>query len=174
MIAAQYSFTLPATFPISDIETRVRNLGHKLDSFPGLGFKAYLLSTQQAGSKINRYAPFYLWKSETGLVNFLKSDGFRGLEDSFGRPQVIQTLPLTVYTSDQIKQATFAVRDSIPVYPDNTLSDLFEQEDTQGSLQKQDTNCVAYVASLGKVRMSLMSFSLIRETAYQGESEQEC
>lgn len=91
MYAMQYEITLPADYDMSIIRHRVATRGHLLDTFPGLGLKAYLIRERGVnGSLINQYAPFYLWTSIAGMKRFLwgSNAGFAGIVDSFGRPMV--------------------------------------------------------------------------------------
>jgi hypothetical protein len=91
MYAMQYELALPADYEMGIIRDRVAKRGSSTDAFPGLGLKAYLI--QQCGvegSKVNQYAPFYLWTAIAGMSRFLwgENAGFRGLVESFGRPAV--------------------------------------------------------------------------------------
>lgn len=79
MYAMQYEIDLPAGY---DIEHRVATRGHRTDTFPGLGLKAYLV-------RDNQYAPFYLWTDTAGMSQFLwGGGGFDGIVRDFGRPPV--------------------------------------------------------------------------------------
>lgn len=90
MYAMQYEITLPADYDMRIIRDRVATKGHMLDTFPGLGLKAYLIRERGIdGSSVNQYAPFYLWASVDGMNRFLwGGGGFAGLVASFGRPTV--------------------------------------------------------------------------------------
>ncbi|MER5962108.1 DUF4865 family protein [Streptomyces sp. NPDC002057] len=112
MHAMQYEITLPADYDMEIIRRRVATKGHLLDTFPGLGLKAYLIrergdglsespssvagalpvagsaSSVAASSPVNQYAPFYLWATPEGMNSFLWGPGFQGIVDDFGRPVV--------------------------------------------------------------------------------------
>ncbi|GAA2748363.1 DUF4865 family protein [Kitasatospora cinereorecta] len=89
MHGMQYEFTLPADYDMGIIRERVAAKGHLLDDFPGLAFKAYLVRERGvAGSPVNQYAPFYLWRTGAGMTEFLRGPGFRTLSADFGRPPV--------------------------------------------------------------------------------------
>src|ERR1700742_1633760 len=90
MYAMQYELTLPADYDMGIIRHRVAARGSSTDAFPGLGLKAYLiLERGVAGSKVNQYAPFYLWSAISGMSRFLWGGvGFNVLVESFGRPTV--------------------------------------------------------------------------------------
>ncbi|MFF1838929.1 DUF4865 family protein [Streptomyces sp. NPDC058231] len=88
MHAMQYEITLPADYDMEIIRTRVATRGHLLDTFPGLGIKAYLMRERGKHSPVNQYAPLYLWTTPAGMNSFLLGPGFQGLVDDFGRPEV--------------------------------------------------------------------------------------
>ncbi|MEU8733762.1 DUF4865 family protein [Streptomyces tendae] len=91
MHAMQYSFTLPADYPMEVIRERVARTGHLLDEWPGLGLKAYLIREREKdGSPVNQYAPFYLWHTVEGMNSFLWGGAFQRPTDDFGRPAVQQ------------------------------------------------------------------------------------
>jgi len=72
MIAMQYEITLPADYDMQIIRDRVGATGHLLDSYPGLGVKAFLIRQRGVdGATSNQYAPFYLWADAAGAASFL-------------------------------------------------------------------------------------------------------
>jgi len=76
MYAMQYEITLPADYDMKIIRNRVEKRGHLLDTFPGLGLKAYLIRERgMDDSPINQYAPFYLWASINGMTR-LRRPGY--------------------------------------------------------------------------------------------------
>ncbi|MEU1532484.1 DUF4865 family protein [Streptomyces fagopyri] len=89
MHATQYELTLPADYDMGIVRARVSWVGHLLDGWEGLGFKAYLIRERGVhGSPVNQYAPFYLWNTVEGMNSFLWGGAFQGLVDDFGRPVV--------------------------------------------------------------------------------------
>ncbi|MFG2630985.1 DUF4865 family protein [Streptomyces sp. NPDC048473] len=88
MHATQYEITLPADYDMGIIRNRVATKGHFLDTFPGLGIKAYLIRERGEHSPVNQYAPFYLWATPEGMNSFLWGPGFQGIVQDFGRPEV--------------------------------------------------------------------------------------
>ncbi|HVV14163.1 DUF4865 family protein [Amycolatopsis sp.] len=90
MYAMQYELTLPADYDTGVIRRRVATRAKFTDDFPGLGLKAYLIRERGvAGSTVNQYAPFYLWRDVAGMGRFLVGGGgFQGIVDDFGRPPV--------------------------------------------------------------------------------------
>ncbi|MEV5342921.1 DUF4865 family protein, partial [Streptomyces sp. NPDC052676] len=78
MHAMQYEITLPADYDMDVVRARVARVGHALDDWEGLGFKAYLTRERGVwGSPVNQYAPFYLWNTVRGMNSFLWGGGFR-------------------------------------------------------------------------------------------------
>ncbi|MDY0810950.1 DUF4865 family protein [Kitasatospora purpeofusca] len=89
MHAMQYEITLPADYDMRTVHRRIATKGSLLDSWPGLGLKAYLVRERgRDGSLVNQYAPFYLWRTPEGMNDFLLGPGFRTLCADFGRPAV--------------------------------------------------------------------------------------
>jgi hypothetical protein len=70
MYAMRYAITLPSDYDMNIIRHRVATRGHLLDTFHGLGLKAYFIRERGVdGSPVNQYAPFYLWASIAGMNN---------------------------------------------------------------------------------------------------------
>ena len=92
MLAMQYEITLPADYDMRIIRERVATTGARLDNYPGLGVKAFLIRERGVdGSTVNQYAPFYLWNDDAGAASVLWSGaGFTAILRDFGRP-VVQT-----------------------------------------------------------------------------------
>jgi len=102
----QYQFVLPADYPMDSIENRIQEKGHLLDGYTGLLYKAYLYSRKEDSnynSKVNSYAPFYIWKDIRAMTHFLQSAAFKTLCDQFGRPRV-QTWLLNTPPLSRIKR----------------------------------------------------------------------
>ncbi|MGD3107049.1 DUF4865 family protein [Streptomyces sp. YGL11-2] len=90
MHAMHYAVTLPADYDMEIIRRRVKTKGPLLDTFEGLGLKAYGIRERGVdGSPVNQYAPFYLWADPDAMNRFLTGDGFRALARDFGRPTVL-------------------------------------------------------------------------------------
>lgn len=90
MDAMQYTIPLPADYDMGIIRERVARNGHRLDAFPGLGLKAYLMRARGGPESVaNDYAPFYLWADTAGMARFLwQREGFGAVVAGFGRPAV--------------------------------------------------------------------------------------
>ena len=88
MHVMQYEIGLPADYDMGVIEHRVATRGSATDDFPHLGLKAYAVRRiGRHGSRVNAYAPFYLWQDPAGLDAFLYGP-FRAIVADFGRPPV--------------------------------------------------------------------------------------
>jgi hypothetical protein len=84
VIVAQYTIKLPADYDMEIIRKRVRDNGARMDGWPSLRLKAFLITEGAA----NRYAPFYLWDDAAGFNDFVYGAGFDGIVTSFGRPPI--------------------------------------------------------------------------------------
>lgn len=171
MIAMQYSFTLPADYDMSIIDRRVAENGGKMDGFPDLGFKAYLIARKgEPGSPENAYAPFYLWKSPQGMEAFLTGPGFKGVTAAFGWPDVDTRLVWQSYLAPDIALATHAIerRTGIPSYSD--LAEL-RQANIRRMEQLIEREALATVAAFDPRTWSLVEFSLWNNPAPAGPGD---
>ena len=112
MLVMQYEITLPADYDMRIIRDRVARTGHLLDSYPGLGLKAFLIRERGVdGSASNQYAPFYLWADAAGAASFLWSGaGFTAILRDFGRPVVQTWVGGTVHQASEPNLPAYAVR----------------------------------------------------------------
>lgn len=87
MFAMQYPIALPSDYDMEILHKRVEAASSMLDDRAGLGFKAYLLRERGvAGSSVNEYAPFYVWRDPAAAADFLlRGGGFQNIIRSFGR-----------------------------------------------------------------------------------------
>jgi hypothetical protein len=92
VIVMNYQLNLPRTHDMQGLRERIPTIGHRFDTMPGLGAKAFLLREQGAnGSTVNQYAPFYLWADDDAAAEFLwGGTDFTGVVNAYGRP-VVQT-----------------------------------------------------------------------------------
>jgi hypothetical protein len=126
MQAMQYRFALPADYPMATIRRRIAERGQRTDGLPGLIFKAYLWAARDdsPGSAENLYAPFYLWRDNTGMNDFLAGPGFAGVTDAFGWPSVDVWSVWQVTLSAQLTTAAFATREQHNIAPHADLAAL--------------------------------------------------
>nr|WP_314095444.1 DUF4865 family protein [uncultured Shinella sp.] len=172
MIAMQYRFTLPADYDMSIIDRRVAENGGKMDGFPDLGFKAYLIARKgEPGSPENAYAPFYLWKRPQGMEAFLTGPGFRGVTAAFGWPDVATWLVWQSHMAADIALATHAIqrRTAIPPYSD--LAEL-RQASADRIVQLVEQKALTTVSAFDPKTWSLVEFSLWKNPAPAEQGDQ--
>jgi heme-degrading monooxygenase HmoA len=125
MIAMQYRFVLPADYDMGIIRERIASRGPALDHLPGLLFKAYLHGTAPE----NSYAPFYLWRDEQAMHDFLNGPAFAGVAKAFGWPSVRTWTPWHAAVGDDIRQARHATLSSEAIAPYSPLAELRAREE---------------------------------------------
>ena len=125
MIVMQYRFTLPADYDMGIIEQRIAQNGARLNGFPGLLFKAYLLARrEEPPCAENRYAPLYVWKNADAMTTFLQSPGFRQLTLDFGWPHIETWLALRTPDIYTVRQASWLAFGRQPIAAHSELSAL--------------------------------------------------
>ncbi|MEU0191017.1 DUF4865 family protein [Streptomyces afghaniensis] len=160
MHAMQYELTLPADYDMGVIRHRVTRLGHLLDDWDGLGFKAYLIRERGLrGSPVSQYAPFYLWNTVDGMNAFLWGGGLQGLSDDFGRPSVRQWTGLA-YEEGGGAQARFAVRRRQPVPDSRPLAGAVEDAVREVRRLAAQEGALLAAAAVDTSRWELVHFSL--------------
>ena len=160
MHAVQYELTLPADYDMGVIRDRVARVGHLLDDWDGLGFKAFLVRERGTyGSPVNQYAPFYLWNTVEGMNAFLWGGGFQRLSDDFGRPSVRQWTGL-VYEEGGGSHARFAVRRRQPVPGSEQLADVVADAVREARRLAAEDGAVLAAAAVDTSRWELVHFSL--------------
>ena len=108
MFAMQYGFDLPDDFDMGTIRVRVAERGRGFDHLSGLFQKAFLISeVSKQPEQGNRYCPMYLWQDPTGMSDFLLSDKFRAVSQTFGRPVVTTWTPVSFSRGEAV--------DAVPV-----------------------------------------------------------
>lgn len=125
MIAMQYRFDFPEGTDMTAIHRRASDKGPGFDGIAGLEQKAFLVA-DDALDQPNRYAPFYLWRSPTGMREFLLSEAFAALGQAFGRPEVVTWTVLRFRTFDTTRPPLFATQDFTAVPSDGGTQMLHE------------------------------------------------
>lgn len=149
MIAMQYEITLPADYDMQIIRDRVGATGHLLDSYPGLGVKAFLIRQRGVdGATSNQYAPFYLWADAAGAASFLWSGvGFAAILRDFGRPVVQTWIGGTAHQApDWRTPPAYAVRQKTALPADVDIVEVARSTDTRlaEAVGAGDTHLGAY------------------------------
>lgn len=164
MLAKQYSIALPADYDMGIVRERVATRGSALDALPHLGFKAYLIAEKgKYGSKENLYAPFYVWRSEEGMLDFLMGSMFAGLTQSFGWPAVRTWAPF-LYSSGRVdSRPVFATRQIVPISPHTDLAALRAQERESHRDSLRSPAVHARTVALGMDPWEIVRFTLWNE-----------
>lgn len=126
-LLVQYPITLPTDHDMGTIRTRVRTRGHALDDRRGLAVKAYCIrEAGVAGSRVNQYAPFYLWSDSAAAAGFLwEGRGFEAIVRDFGRPRVRTWIPAAVAAGGLPRaDVAGAVLRTEPIHPDADLVEV--------------------------------------------------
>jgi len=160
--AMQYEVTLPADYDMDVVRARVARVGHALDDWEGLGFKAYLMRERGMwGSPVNQYAPFYLWNTVRGMNSFLWGGGFQGLSDDFGRPVVRQWTGLAYDEGGAAgAPARVAVRERRPVPEGAVAGEAAEEAVRETARIAARDGAVCAAAAVDTARWELVLFSL--------------
>jgi hypothetical protein len=111
---------------MAPIHRRAAEKGPGFDGVPGLEHKAFLVSDASIGQP-NLYAPFYIWRSASGMRDFLLSDGFAALSEAFGRPEVVTWTVLRFRRFDTSRAPSFATQETTSIAPGARARSLCEQ-----------------------------------------------
>ncbi|MEI4480312.1 MULTISPECIES: DUF4865 family protein [unclassified Phyllobacterium] len=165
MIAMQYSFTLPADYDMGIIDRRIAEKGPLLDNFPNLAFKAYLTARRDDERQIreNLYAPFYVWRHEAGLNDFVCGNGFDAVSRSFGRPSIKTWMIWQAEISAAISSAAFATREIQPIEPFSSLADLRCREAEKALADVEKGGALAAVSAFDPTCWTQIRFRLWKE-----------
>ncbi|WP_392755759.1 DUF4865 family protein [Streptomyces sp. LN590] len=172
MHAMQYEITLPAHYDMGIIRTRVATRGHLLDTFPGLGIKAYLIRERGEHSPVNQYAPLYLWKAPEGMNAFLWGPGFHGIVDDFGRPEVQHWTGLS-YAEGPASAALprTATRHRAPIPASVAPADAVEAALEESGTSAKAPGAVATVLAVDPRHWELLHFTLWEHDAPEAPGE---
>ncbi|MFJ9135939.1 DUF4865 family protein [Streptomyces sp. NPDC102256] len=162
MHAMQYEITLPADYDMTVVRDRVARVGHLLDAWDGLGFKAYLMRERGVdGSPVNQYAPFYLWNTTQGMNSFLWGGAFQGLVNDFGRPVVQHWTGLAHEEGDAAGSAPVAaVRSRRPVAEGTDLSEVMAEAVRETTRLASLHGVVSATAAVDPRHWEIVHFSL--------------
>jgi hypothetical protein len=127
MRSAHYPIALAPDFDMARIDDRVRSRGHVFDRLDGLLMKAFLVQSIANGAARNCYAPFYVWRDDSAITNFLTGPLFGGVIESFGRPSVIERRVLEFAVADRSVRPTLATFETAAVEratPPSTVAEV--------------------------------------------------
>lgn len=106
----QYKVILPKDYDMGIIRKRVQDNGHKTDGFPGLNFKAYLITdVEKNGNLYNSYAPLYIWNNSQGMNNFIFDGFYDNILESFGWQHINIGVPLTMNLDKDFSKSKYVV-----------------------------------------------------------------
>lgn len=89
MLTAHYLHRLPADYDLNTIRARARSRGPVWDHAADLYFKGFLVrEAGKHGAIENSYSSLYLWRSSEAFANFLLTDRYRTVTNSFGRADI--------------------------------------------------------------------------------------
>lgn len=167
MIAMQYSIRLSDDFGTQKIRARVQARYSLFDKMPGLAHKSYLFNGTD-----RLYAPFYIWRSHQAARDFLLSDIFQDVSDTFRRPRVRMWNVFCYDVFDGGMTPTFAVREVDAVSAEQRLAAMAEGERRAHDLLRGKPGLHSHAIALDADRWELVRFSLWRdEAAAQGQSK---
>lgn len=110
MIGMQYKIILPRDYDMGTIRKRVEENGHKTDGFPGLNFKAYLITEKRAnGNLYNCYAPLYTWNNAEGMNKFIFDGFYDNILGSFGWQHIHIGVPFSMELGTDFHKSKFAI-----------------------------------------------------------------
>jgi hypothetical protein len=162
MIAMQYNFALPADYDMVIIDRRIAEKGSFTDNFPGLRFKAYLTARRGEDSAENLYAPFYLWRRDEGLSDFLCGPGFEGVSGAFGWPSVRTWIVWRAALDPAVGEAAFAGREILATGAHADLDELRRRESDEAGADVA-TGALASVAAFEPTTWTRVRFKMWRE-----------
>ncbi len=92
MLAMHYKVVLDDQQDMGAIRQRVADKAARYDDYPGLAFKAFVM-TERGDWRLgeaarNLYGAFYLWQSGEAALDFLRGPDFAAFSQAFGRPDV--------------------------------------------------------------------------------------
>jgi hypothetical protein len=164
MLIAHYAHRLPSTYDVNLIRTRAAQRGPDWDAIPELYFKGFLLRERgRYGIAANEYSSFYLWRHEDGLSNFLRDDrpgpGFKGVTDSFGRPDIQTALALDARMG-RGRVARFAYKEERDISRDANLSQVCAQEAERNRAVASEAATVAAAVAIDPREWRVILFVL--------------
>lgn len=172
MIANHYVFTLPADYDMNIIRKRVADKGAAFDSLDELILKAFLISEKGVnGNGENAYAPFYVWQTEKGLLDFLCSDKFKTVTQAFGWASVKTWMVLDYSFGNRALEPKYATQKIVQISSHTNMQRLLmeEMEFHQKALQLPGVH--SRVISLNPTVWEIMRFTLWNAPPEVRESE---
>ncbi|MFM2130387.1 MAG: hypothetical protein RL477_1933 [Pseudomonadota bacterium] len=155
MIAMQYTIRLAGDYDLQQVRERAVRRKPLFDGTEGLVHKSYLFNESQLV-----YAPFYVWQNDDAVRNYLTSDLFRDLAETFGRPRVRlwNVLACESAISDE-HWPKVAVKELDVIAAEQNLADLFAAERERHREALATRGLCFHVTGFDPDRWELMRFS---------------
>ncbi len=160
MIAMQYTIRLSDDFGAKKIRARVQARYGLFDNLAGLAHKSYLFN---AADRL--YAPFYIWRSHDAARDFLLSDIFQDVSDTFRRPRVRMWNVFCYDIFDNSSTPTFAVREVDAVSAEQRLAVMADLERQAHAALRGKPGLHSHAVALDADRWELVRYSLWRDEA---------
>ena len=124
MLAMQYKISLPQDYNMDIIRDRVENNGFKTDGFPGLLFKAYLITDKEEGGLENSYCPLYVWRDSQGMNKFIFDGYYDNIIGSFGWHQIEIGVPSSIDLSKNFIDSKYVLEESVDIVEQPSLKSV--------------------------------------------------
>lgn len=163
MLAMQYSFALPADYDMDIIRERIASKGHLFDAFPQLQFKAFQFACRDQAhhhTNENCYAPFYVWKNNAGMNEFLASSGFAALVSAFGWPTIRTWSVWEARLLPTMGSALCATHEIMAIAPHTALAELQKAEVEQVRKDIEQHGALAGVVGFEPTTWTLVRYRL--------------
>lgn len=160
MIAMQYTIQLANDVSVQHIRARVQRRYGLFDTLPDLAHKSYLFSRED-----RLYAPFYIWRAHNAARDFLLSDIFQDVSDTFGRPRVRTWNVISYDVFEPGLVPTFAIREADAIPAEQRLSALAEAERRAHAALRGRAGLHSHAVALDADRWELVRYSLWRDEA---------
>lgn len=160
MFLKQYLHRLPIDYDMAKIRSRVRDRGPLWDDTQGLLFKAFAVQERgHHGAQSNSYASIYSWLFEESALEFIFSDRFQSVMDTFGRPDIETWIAIDARRGTSERPA-FLSREDVDVPPGTSLSCLRDAEKEQNISTAAGPDAFAAIVGLNINQWRLVRFVL--------------
>lgn len=154
MIAMQYTIRLANDVEDEEVRDRVSQRHHLFDDLPGLVHKSFLYCKTDG-----LYAPFYVWKGDAQVREFLTGKLFRDLVTTFGRPRVRCWSVLAFSDGGSAGAADVAVKESDSIPAETDIAKLVRQEESRHAELSKAAGVGCRLVGIDPDRWELMRYS---------------
>ncbi len=172
MIIAHYAHRLPADYDLGIIRKRAKERGPLWDALPELHFKGFLLRERgRLGAIANDYSSLYLWRKDEAFRDFLISDRFKAVTDSFGRPAIETRFALDARKGAG-HLARFATRQERAIPRDADLTAEFAAEIVRNRETAEQSGTVAAAVGVDANNWTLTRIRVLENEPKSAEGEE--